>query len=106
VANAVGAITGAIRESVTILIRPEEGRGFTAYTAREKLSFETLDVAKDRMMNLARELASEKALRAGARNLDVQVSVEDKKVNLSEDDEVYLETLITASVSSVPLMKT
>jgi N-methylhydantoinase A/oxoprolinase/acetone carboxylase beta subunit len=106
VANAVGAITGAIRESVTILIRPEEGRGFTAYTAREKLSFESLDAAKSRMVILARELASQKALRAGARNLDVQVSVEDKKVNLSEDDEVYLETLITASVSSVPLMGT
>jgi len=105
VANAVGAITGAIRESVTILIRPEEGRGFTAYTAREKLQFRSLDDAKRRMVELARELASEKAVRAGARNLNVQVTVEDKRVNLSEDDEVYLETLITASVSSVPAMK-
>jgi N-methylhydantoinase A/oxoprolinase/acetone carboxylase beta subunit len=105
VANAVGAITGAIRESVTILIRPEEGSGFTAYTAQEKLQFDNLDDAKKRMVVLARQLASEKALRAGARNLNVQVTVDDKRVQLSEDDEVYLETLITASVSSVPSMK-
>jgi N-methylhydantoinase A/oxoprolinase/acetone carboxylase beta subunit len=105
VANAVGAITGAIRESVTILIRPEEGRGFTAYTTREKLQFSSLDDAKKRMKKLARKLALEKAERAGADNLNVQVAVEDRRVHLSEDDEVYLETLITASVSSVPAMK-
>jgi N-methylhydantoinase A/oxoprolinase/acetone carboxylase beta subunit len=105
VANAVGAITGAIRESVTILIRPEEGRGFTAFTTREKQYFKSLGDAKRKMTQLAKELVSEKALRAGARNLNVHVKVEDKKVKLSENDEVYLETLITASVSSVPVMK-
>lgn len=105
VANAVGAITGAIRESVTILIRPCEGRGFVAYTALQKLHFDSLDDAKRRSSELAGELVREKAQRAGARRFNVQVSVEDKKVHLSEDDEVYLETLVTASVSSVPVMK-
>jgi N-methylhydantoinase A/oxoprolinase/acetone carboxylase beta subunit len=105
VANAVGAITGAVRESVTILIRPEEGSGFTAFTAREKLRFGSLDDAKARMKELAREMAVEKARLAGAGNLDVQVTVDDRVVHLSEDDEVYLETLITATVSSVPAMK-
>lgn len=105
VANAVGAITGAIRESVTILIRPCEGEGFVAYTALQKLHFDSLDDAKRRSSELAGELVREKAQRAGARHFNVQVSVEDKKVHLSEDDEVYLETLVTASVSSIPVMK-
>jgi N-methylhydantoinase A/oxoprolinase/acetone carboxylase beta subunit len=105
VANAVGAITGAIRESVTILIRPGEGEGFVAYTALQKLYFDSLDDAKRRSSELAGELVREKAQRAGAHHFNVQVSVEDKKVHLSEDDEVYLETLVTASVSSVPVMK-
>jgi hypothetical protein len=105
VANAVGAITGAVRESVTILIRPEEGSGFTAFTTREKLRFSSLDDAKARMKELAREMAVEKARRAGADSLNVQVTVDDRVVHLSEDDEVYLETLITATVSSVPAMK-
>jgi N-methylhydantoinase A/oxoprolinase/acetone carboxylase beta subunit len=105
VANAVGAITGAIRESVTILIRPDEGEGFVAYTALQKLHFNSLDDAKIRSSELAGQLVREKAQRAGARHFNVQVSVEDKKVHLSEDDEVYLETLVTASVSSVPAMK-
>jgi N-methylhydantoinase A/oxoprolinase/acetone carboxylase beta subunit len=105
VANAVGAITGAIRESVAILIRPGEATGFVAYTAQEKMHFETLDEAKRRSTELAGKLVREKARRAGARSFNVQVNVEDKKVQLSEDDEVYLETLVTASVSSVPFMK-
>jgi len=105
VANAVGAITGAIRESVAILIRPCEGEGFVAYTAQQRLLFESLDDAKRQSAELAGELVREKARRAGAQYVNVHVSVKDKKVQLSEDDEVYLETLVTASVSSVPLMK-
>jgi N-methylhydantoinase A/oxoprolinase/acetone carboxylase beta subunit len=105
VANAVGAITGAIRESVAILIRPSETEGYVAYTAQEKIHFESLDDAKRKSTELAEGLVREKARKAGAQYMNVQIRVEDKKVQLSEDDEVYLETLITASVSSVPLMK-
>jgi N-methylhydantoinase A/oxoprolinase/acetone carboxylase beta subunit len=105
VANAVGAITGAIRVSASILIRPSDSGGFVAYTAMEKLYFESLDDAKTRTSEIAGELVREKASKSGARRVKVQVNVEDKKVQISEDDEVYLETLVTASVSSVPLMK-
>ena len=45
VANAVGAITGAIREDITILIRPHIDGGYVAYTSEEKLLPTTFQVA-------------------------------------------------------------
>lgn len=105
VANAIGAITGAIRESIKILIRPEEGRGFIAFTSKGKMNFASLDEAKQQMSQLAREMVAERAQMAGARHLRVHVEVDDKRVRLSEDDEIYLETVVTASISSVPVMK-
>ncbi|MFW6137658.1 MAG: DUF1638 domain-containing protein [Spirochaetota bacterium] len=105
VANAVGAITGAVREKVTILIRPHPEKGYVAYTPGEKKFYPTLQQAKQEMTELAKKTASEKAKRAGARELDVEVAVDDKQVKISEADIIYLETVIAASVASVPAMK-
>ncbi|MGQ9615294.1 MAG: DUF1638 domain-containing protein [Spirochaetota bacterium] len=105
VANAVGAITGAVRESVSILIRPEEGRGFVAFTPDGKRYFNSLERAKHEISELARRLVTERAKMAGARHLRVNVEVDDRRVKLSEDEEIYLETLVKASIYSVPVMK-
>lgn len=105
VANAVGAITGAIREDITILIRPHINGGYVAYTSEEKKYFETLSAAKDEMAELARTTAAQKARRSGALHLNADVRIEDKEVKISEDDTIYLETIVKASVSSIPVLK-
>jgi len=84
---------------------PEEGKGFTAFTPGKKINFETLQEAKLEISRLASSLVQKRAQLSGARNVDVDLKVEDKKVKLSKDDEVYLETVVTASMSSVPVMK-
>jgi len=98
VANAVGAITGAVREAVrekvTILIRPHSEKGYVAYAPSEKKFYPTLHQAKQEMDELAKKTVSEKARKAGARELDVKVNVEDREVKVSE-----------ASVTSIPVMK-
>jgi N-methylhydantoinase A/oxoprolinase/acetone carboxylase beta subunit len=105
VANAVGAITGAIREDITILIRPHIDGGYVAYTSDEKKYFETLSAAKDEMAELARKKATLKAQRSGALHVNADVRIEDKEVKISEDDTIYLETIVKASVSSIPVLK-
>jgi N-methylhydantoinase A/oxoprolinase/acetone carboxylase beta subunit len=105
VANAVGAISGGVRESVTILIRPAEDGGYVAYTPTATRRFDSLDAARKEMSALAGELAAERARLSGAGTVEPQVKVEDKTVDLSDEDVVYLETVITATVSSVPAMK-
>ncbi len=105
VANAVGAITGAIHEDVTILIRPSLDGGYVAYTSKEKKYFETLSSAKEEMAELAREIAVSNAKRSGALHLNADVSIEDREVKVSEEDTIYLETIVRASVSSIPIFK-
>jgi N-methylhydantoinase A/oxoprolinase/acetone carboxylase beta subunit len=106
VANAVGAITGAIREDVRILIRPHIEGGYVAYTQEEMKRYETLSEAKQEMAEYARDSAARKARENGALSLNVDVKVEDKEVKVSENDTIYLETVITATVASIPIMKT
>ena len=105
VANAVGAITGSIREEVTILIRPTVEGGFVAYTPEEKRYFDTLAEAKHATMKLAEETAVQRAKRSGALHLTVNVDIKDKEVKVSQDDIIYLETVVTASVNSIPTSK-
>jgi N-methylhydantoinase A/oxoprolinase/acetone carboxylase beta subunit len=105
VANAVGAITGAIREDVTILIRPRVEGGFVAYATQETKYYESLFQAKKEMVELARETATHKAKMSGALHLNVDVRIEDKEVDISEEETIYLETLVKASVSSIPIMQ-
>jgi N-methylhydantoinase A/oxoprolinase/acetone carboxylase beta subunit len=105
VANAVGAITGSIREDVTILIRPTVEGGYVAYAPGTKRYFVTLDRAKEEMVKLAEKTAVQKAKLSGALHINVNTDVKDKEVKISADDIIYLETIITASVSSVPSSK-
>lgn len=104
VANAVGAITGTVRENVTILIRPGFDGGFVAYTSKEKMYFPTLSQAKQEMAELAKEIALERALKSWASCLNVDVKVEDKEVKVSDEDRLYLETVVSASAQGIPVM--
>ncbi len=105
VTNAIGSITGYVRENVTILIRPNIEGGFVAYTPGEMKYYETLVQAKEDMMKLAKEIAISKAKRAGASHINVDVSIQDKEINVSDDDSIYLETIVTAEVDSSPVLR-
>jgi len=105
VANAVGAITGSVREEVRILIRPTVEGGFVAHAPDRMQYFDSLAEAKQEMVQLAHETAVYRAKRSGALHLDVDVQVNDREVEVSTEDIIYLETVVTASVSSIPVTK-
>jgi len=105
VAGAVGAITGGIRQTVSILIRPIHDIEFVAFSEEGRTHFETLAEAKHESVRLAKRLVTRKAVLAGARSFNVDVRVDDKRLNLARDDEIYLETVITASVEATPAMR-
>jgi N-methylhydantoinase A/oxoprolinase/acetone carboxylase beta subunit len=102
VANAVGSITGGVCENVTILIRPYNEDNFVAYTPAELRYYESLDTAKREMAELAKEIATGKARRAGAKNLNVTIDVKDREATIYPNEKVYLETIVTARVNGVP----
>jgi hypothetical protein len=69
------------------------------------MQFASLAGAKEEMVRLAKKTAVDRARRSGALHLDVQVDVRDREVKISSEDILYLETVITASVSSIPASK-
>jgi len=103
VANAVGAVIGVVRVVLTVLIRPLPEGGYTAYTKESKKYFDSLDQAKEEMKEFARRAVREKARRSGALHLDVKIELEDREVKISQEDTIYLETVIKAMVSSIPV---
>ena len=70
VANAIGAITGSIIETVEVLIDPIYSPAglvcYTVHTPEEKVDFPDLQSASNYAVNTAKRLAREKAIRAGA----------------------------------------
>ena len=103
VANAVGAVTGVVRVDLTVLIRPHPERGYVAYTKESIKYFDSLDQAKEEMKEFALRAVREKARKSGALHLDVNIEMEDREVAVSQEDIIYLETVIKAAVSSVPV---
>ena len=79
VANAIGAITGSIIETVEVLIDPIYSPAglvcYTVHTPEEKIDFPDLQSSVNYAVNIAKKLAKEKAIRAGA-GKQVEVKVE------------------------------
>ncbi|MBM3213274.1 hydantoinase/oxoprolinase family protein, partial [Candidatus Poribacteria bacterium] len=79
VANAVGAITGSIIETVEVLIdpiyTPAGIKCYSVHSPLEKIDFKNLESAYIYAENVARKLVKEKALQAGA-GQQVEIRVE------------------------------
>jgi N-methylhydantoinase A/oxoprolinase/acetone carboxylase beta subunit len=82
VANAIGAITGNIIESVEIIIEPIYTAlgitGYTVHSSEERIEFDKLKDANIYAEETAKRLARERAIRAGADN-QVEVKIEKKE---------------------------
>jgi N-methylhydantoinase A/oxoprolinase/acetone carboxylase beta subunit len=89
VANAVGAITGSIIESVEVLIDPiYSPAGIKCYTIHspvEKVDFDDLNSAIAYAENLAARLAKEKANQAGAsQHIEIRIEKTDQTAKAAE----------------------
>jgi len=89
VANAIGAITGSIVETVEILIDPiYSPAGVECYTVHspvEKVDFDDLDSATAYAENMAKRLAKERAIQAGAsQQIEIRVERSDQIATAAE----------------------
>jgi N-methylhydantoinase A/oxoprolinase/acetone carboxylase beta subunit len=89
VANAIGAITGSIVETVEVLVDPiYSTAGIKCYTVHspvEKIDFDDLDSATAYAEAIAKRLAGEKATQAGAgKPLEVQIHRTDQTATAAE----------------------
>jgi hypothetical protein len=101
VAGAVGAITGSVTETVTVVVKPTP-TGFTVHAPDEARTFPMLEEAKEFARNRAVELSSRRSLRAGAERALIRLHSADHSALVGEGGAVYLETVVEAEATGAP----
>ena len=105
VANAVGAATGKIMETVKVLIKPGEKDGtYLVHAPWERKYFEDLQEAIEYALEDGKKHASMAAQKAGAKDFELVVNHEDVYVKgtLDDEDKVYIESRIEITAVGRP----
>jgi len=101
VAGAVGAITGSVVESVTVLIRPTPV-GFTVHAPDEARPFALLDTARSFACERAVDLVRRKALGSGADRFFIRLDIENREATIGDGGRLYIETQVRAEAAGAP----
>lgn len=109
VANAIGAVTGTISQTVRVLIKPlENGISFRVHTPEGVSSFKKYREAEKYAVDTASEIAGKKARTAGADKIEIDL----KKKNLgitdsdfNENPGMLIQTEIFATAIGRPRIK-
>ncbi|MBM3241479.1 hydantoinase/oxoprolinase family protein [Candidatus Poribacteria bacterium] len=105
VANAVGAITGTIVETVEVTLTPVYAPfgidHFTVHTPIDKRDFRELKEAVAYSKQVAEQLAVQKATHAGAEEVEVELNIIDHKgvVAQGHGDNVFLGSIVRATAA-------
>ncbi|MGB2492790.1 MAG: hydantoinase/oxoprolinase family protein, partial [Candidatus Puniceispirillum sp.] len=97
VAGAVGAAAGSVRQRVMISVtQPSEGK-FRVHLPDGPVDLGVMEDALTRARDAAHRLASDRAINAGASQIDVTLNEDVKLVTLSADKDLFIEALIYAT---------
>lgn len=104
VANAVGAATGKIMETVRVLIKPgEHDSGYIVHAPWERKVFETLEEASEYALAEAKRRAEGAAEKAGAKDYELLVNHEDVYARaFMIDGDIYVESRIEVTAVGRP----
>lgn len=103
VANAVGAASGKLIETIDALIRPNAEGGFILHSPWERKVFEDLTEAKKYARKQFEEAAIRSAVKAGVVHYEVTVNFEDEYLaDTSYANGLYLYTKVQASMIGRP----
>lgn len=110
VANAIGAVTGSIIETVEILIDPIYSPAgidcYAVHTPLEKVDFDDLDSAVEYAERMAKKLALERAIQAGAgQQIEVQLEKSHQTAKAAEgysQSDLLLSSRIRATAIGKP----
>ncbi|MDR3599091.1 MAG: hydantoinase/oxoprolinase family protein [Desulfosporosinus sp.] len=101
VANAVGAASGQVAETIRILIKTSEAGGYVVYAPWKRETFLYLDEAEKHALDRAEEIAVENACRAGVVNPEVLVNKEEI-VSHTPAGDVFIEMRIGVTAFGRP----
>jgi len=102
VAGAVGAAAGGVRQRVVVLItQPSEGV-FRLHLPEGLKDFPVLDQALRHGVEVASQLAENRAKAAGAKQVSLSLEEKIEEVPLGPDKTLFLQAIITANASGRP----
>ncbi|KJR49207.1 N-methylhydantoinase (ATP-hydrolyzing) [Desulfosporosinus sp. I2] len=103
VANAVGAASGQVAETIRALIKPGVGGGYVVHAPWKRETFLYLAEAEKHALERAQEIAVENACRAGVVNPEIFVDKEEIISHTSgADDDVFIEMRIGVTALGRP----
>ncbi len=105
VANAVGAVLGQVSQRVHMTVSQPVKGVFRVFTPGGPRDFERLAPAIQLAQDLSGAEARDRALQAGAAQVDVTFSQKDNNVNNDIDGNMFFEALVTATASGPPVVK-
>ena len=102
VAGAIGAAVGSVRQRVMITVtQPTEGK-FRVHLPQGPADFGIMDEALDKARKAAKELATSRALSAGANGVKVETTERIKLVPLAPNKDMFIEATIQAAATGLP----
>ena len=102
VCNAVGAVAGGVAQRVKLLVtQPEEGR-YRLHLPEGVQDFPALASAREAAEALARELANDQALRAGAGDVEISLEAKETTAELDSGKALFVELAVTATAFGRP----
>jgi len=104
VANAIGAATAKIMETVKVLIKPGEEDGtYLMHSPWERKMFGDLESAISYALEQASKKAEQAAIKAGAKEYELVVNHQDKYATVSMiENDIYVESLIEVTAVERP----
>ncbi len=102
VAGAVGAAVGSVRQRVMITVtQPTEGK-FRVHLPQGPADFGIMDEALDKAREAAKQLATSRAVSAGATAVEVEMTEQIKLVPLASNKDMFIEATIQAAATGTP----
>ena len=102
VAGAVGAAAGAVSQRVMISVtEPAEGK-FRSHLPQGPFDNSSLNDALTAARIAATKRAKDRALRAGAKNIKIEIQEYIKNVKLDDGKEMFIEAFVQATASGQP----
>ena len=102
VAGAVGAAVGSVRQRVMITVtQPTEGK-FRVHLPQGPADFCIMDEALDKAHKAAKQLATSRALSAGATEVEVEMTEQIKLVPVASNKNIFIEAIIQAAAKGNP----
>ena len=102
VAGAVGAAVGCVRQRVMITVtQPTEGK-FRVHLPKGPADFDIMDKALEKARAAAKQLATSRALSAGAISVEVEMTEQIKLVPLTSNKDLFIEATIQVTATGTP----